>query len=77
LFQIIDRRHGKASTVITTNAKFQDWGKTFADATCVAAILDRILEACHLVQIAGSSFRASSRRGAGSLERDQEKNLHE
>lgn len=57
-FQVISKRHEKASTILTTNRVYKDWATTFAnDAAITSAILDRLTERCATVIITGSSYR--------------------
>jgi hypothetical protein len=49
-FQRMTRRYGHASTVLTPNKGFQDWG----DAVMAAALIDRLAHHCHLVTIRGN-----------------------
>lgn len=57
LYNIINRRHGKTSTVITTNLPFKEWGAVFPGAACVVALVDRFTEHCHVFEIDGDSWR--------------------
>lgn len=57
LYNIINRRHEKASTVITTNLRFKEWGTIFPGAACVVALVDRFTENCHVFAIDGESWR--------------------
>lgn len=57
LFNIIGRRHERASTIITTNLAFQDWGAVFPGAACVVALVDRFTQHCHALEIEGDSWR--------------------
>jgi DNA replication protein DnaC len=57
LYSIISRRHEKASTVITTNLAFRSWGSVFPGAACVAALVDRFTQHCHVIDIDGESWR--------------------
>jgi len=57
LYSIISRRHERASTVITTNLPFKDWGTVFPGAACVVALVDRFTQHCHVVHIDGDSWR--------------------
>ncbi len=57
LFQLIDRRYEKRSTIITTNINFSSWDDIFKDPVLASAILDRILHHAHVVQITGKSYR--------------------
>jgi len=68
-FQLVNRRYERNSTVLTSNKSFKEWGEIFGDAAAAAAILDRLLHHCHLVQIAGNSYRL---RGYAGLEMPQD-----
>ena len=57
LFTIISRRHERASTVITTNLAFKEWGTVFPGAACVVALVDRFTQHCHTLDIDGDSWR--------------------
>ena len=56
-FQLINRRYGKASTVLTSNKGFEQWGRILGDEVMAAALLDRLLHRCHIVNIRGNSYR--------------------
>lgn len=57
LFQLINRRYEKNSTIITTNRAFSKWGELFGDITIANAILDRLLHHSHIINITGNSYR--------------------
>lgn len=57
LYNIINRRHEKASTVITTNLAFKQWASIFPGAACVVALVDRFSQHCHVLDIEGESWR--------------------
>lgn len=57
LYHIISRRHLSRSTVITTNLAFKQWGTIFPGAACVAALVDRFTQNCHVMDIEGESGR--------------------
>lgn len=57
LFQLIDRRYEKKSTIVSTNINFSDWENIFYDVRIANAILDRILHHCSIIQILGDSYR--------------------
>ena len=42
LFQVISGRHSVASTIITTNRTFKDWGEIFYNTTVASAVADRL-----------------------------------
>ena len=43
LFQLINKRYEKNSTIITTNKPFSKWGELFGDNMIANAILDRLI----------------------------------
>jgi DNA replication protein DnaC len=57
LYNLIDRRHGKVTTAITSNIALSDWGRYLGDATLTAAILDRLAMHAVRIHIDGPSFR--------------------
>ncbi len=57
LYNIVDRRHGVASTAITSNIDLSDWGRYLGDATLTAAILDRLAMHAICIDINGPSYR--------------------
>ena len=56
-FQLVNARYGHASTVLTSNKGFEHWGEILHDEVMAAALLDRLLHRCHLVNIRGNSYR--------------------
>lgn len=57
LFQLINKRYEKSSTIITTNKSFSKWGELFGDNMIANAILDRLLHHSHVISITGKSYR--------------------
>jgi len=57
LFQLISQRYEKASTMITTNVPFKDWGTIFPAASCISAMLERLLHRSEVIMIEGDSYR--------------------
>jgi DNA replication protein DnaC len=56
-FRLISKRYEKASTIITSNKEFQEWGEIFGDDVIATAILDRLLHHSHPFLINGPSWR--------------------
>ena len=56
-FQMIARRYERASTVLTSNKSFEEWGDVFGDEVMAAALIDRLLHHCHIINIRGNSYR--------------------
>ena len=57
LFNLLDRRHTRCSTAVTSNIKLSAWGKYLGDATLAAAILDRLVMNAVRLDIDGPSYR--------------------
>jgi DNA replication protein DnaC len=62
LFQVIDARYERGSTVITTNRAFKDWGKIFHDMVCAKGIIDRLVHHSEVIKIEGTSYRLKDRK---------------
>ena len=56
-FQLMNLRYEHASTVLTSNKGFEEWGDVFTDDVMAAALIDRLVHHCHLVNIRGNSYR--------------------
>ena len=57
LFELINRRHEKKSTLITTNKAFSEWLEVFPNASCVVAMIDRLVHHAEIISIKGESYR--------------------
>ena len=57
LFQLINKRYEKNSTIITTNKTFAKWTEVFKDPVIANAILDRLLHHSIVFSINGKSYR--------------------
>tara|TARA_R110000772_G_scaffold268522_1_gene395872 strand:+ start:1284 stop:2063 length:780 start_codon:yes stop_codon:yes gene_type:complete len=76
LFEIINRRYEKNSTIVTTNRPFSEWNEVFPNAACVASLIDRLVHHSEVLAIDGDSYRmkeaqeqANKRRDAKSAKR--------
>jgi DNA replication protein DnaC len=58
LYQVFNRRYQRASTVVTTNLPFKEWGKLFHNAAAASAIADRLVHRGLLIRIVGKSRRS-------------------
>ena len=56
-FELINRRHEKKSTVISTNKAFSEWGEIFPSASCVVALIYRLVHHAEILSIQGESYR--------------------
>jgi len=66
LFQVINARYLKSSTILTTNVGVADWAGAFGDATVAAAMLDRLLHRAAVVGIDGPSYRMRQHQAAAA-----------
>ena len=57
LFDLLDRRHGRVATAMSSNINLSDWGRYLGDATLAAAILDRVAMRAIRIDIDGPSYR--------------------
>lgn len=57
LFQLINARYERSSTIITSNSELSTWVEIFKNPTVTAAILDRLVHHAHIIKITGKSFR--------------------
>ena len=56
-YQLMSRRYERASAVLTSNKSFEEWGEVFGDEIMAAALIDRIVHHCHILNIRGNSYR--------------------
>lgn len=61
LFEVISRRYEQGSIVMTTNLAFKDWGNIFPGASCVTAMLDRLIHHSKIIQVTGASYRQNEK----------------
>lgn len=57
LLEIIEDRHGNASTIITSQLPVESWYEQLGDPTIADAILDRLLHNAHKISMKGESMR--------------------
>lgn len=57
LADLLMSRYEKASTLITSNRPFDDWGKLLGDVVVVTPLLDRLMHHGHLLKFDGKSWR--------------------
>lgn len=59
LMEIIEDRHGKKSTIITSQVPVKLWHEVIGEKTIADAILDRIVHNAHRLEMEGESMRKS------------------
>lgn len=57
LLDIIEDRHGRKSTIITSQLPVDTWYDAVGDPTVADAILDRIIHTAHQIELYGESLR--------------------
>ena len=55
--EVVEERHGFASTIVASQLPVSSWHGVFADATIADAILDRLLQSAHRFELKGPSKR--------------------
>jgi DNA replication protein DnaC len=62
LFEVVSRRYGEKSLLITTNQPFAHWNDIFPNASCVVTLIDRLVHHAEILHIEGESFRLKESR---------------
>jgi DNA replication protein DnaC len=57
LLEIIEDRHGRASTIVVSQLPVTKWFETIGDSTIADAILDRLVHTAHRIELKGESMR--------------------
>lgn len=60
-FQLVNRRYGHGSIILTSNKSVAEWAPLFGDEALAAAILDRLLHEAEVLTINGPSWRLKGR----------------
>jgi len=57
LLEVIEDRHGSASTIITSQLPVEHWHEVIGDPTIADALLDRLVHNAHKINLKGESMR--------------------
>jgi len=57
LLEILEDRHGRAATIVTSQLPVDLWHQTIGDPTLADAILDRLIHNTHRLELDGESMR--------------------
>lgn len=57
LLEVIEDRHGSASTIITSQLPVENWHEMIGDPTIADALLDRLVHNAHRIHLKGESMR--------------------
>lgn len=62
LMEIIEDRHGKGSTIITSQVPVMQWHEVIGEKTIADAILDRLIHNAHRLELTGESLRKNHQK---------------
>jgi len=62
LMEIIEDRHEKASTLITSQVPVASWYEVIGEKTIADAIMDRIIHNAHRIELSGESLRKKNQK---------------
>jgi DNA replication protein DnaC len=65
LLEILDDRHGRGSTIITSQVEVKHWHDMIANPTVADAILDRLVHTAHRLGLTGESLRKAVTKRPG------------
>jgi DNA replication protein DnaC len=69
LLEVLEDRHGRASTIVTSQLPVDTWHEVIGDLTYADAVLDRLVHNAHRLQLAGESMR---KRNAKTITLDEQ-----
>ena len=59
LFEVVDARHGKKATLVSSNLSVNAWGKVLGNPSLTGSLVDRLMERAHVINIRrGRSYRS-------------------
>ena len=65
LLEIVDDRHGRGSTIVTTQLPINHWHEMIPNPTIADAILDRLIHNAHRLTLKGESMRKAAAKRTG------------
>lgn len=64
LLEILEERHGRRSTIVTSQLPVASWHEVIGDPTYADAILDRLVHNAHRIELTGESLRRARAKQA-------------
>ena len=61
LLEIIEDRHGRKSTLLSSQLPVAQWYEIIGDSTIADAILDRMVHTAHRIELKGESLRKTKK----------------
>jgi hypothetical protein len=65
LLEIVDDRHNRGSTIVTSQMPVDHWHEVIANPTVADAILDRLVHNAHRLTLNGDSMRRTAAKRSG------------
>ena len=65
LLEIVDDRHNRGSTIVTSQLPVDHWHEAIANPTVADAILDRLIHNAHRLTLNGESMRKGAAKRSG------------
>ena len=65
LLEILEDRHGRGSTIVTSQVDVKHWHEMIANPTVADAILDRLVHNAHRLSLTGESMRKEAAKRSG------------
>ena len=66
LLEVLEDRHGRRSTVATSQLPIEEWHGVIGDATLADAILDRLVHNAYKINLRGESMRKRQAKLTGT-----------
>lgn len=70
LLEILDDRHDKGSTIVTSQLPVKHWHETIGNGTLADAILDRLVHNAYRLEMTGESMRKQQSKLTGDIKHD-------
>ena len=61
LLEVIEDRHGRRSTIVTSQLPVRHWHEVLGEPTIADAILDRLIHTAYRIELRGDSYRGPTR----------------
>lgn len=58
MYDVVNARHGKKATIVSSNISVKSWGKALGNPTLTGSLVDRLMNRAHVINIKrGKSYR--------------------
>ena len=73
MLRALSRRAQQRSTIVTTNKPFSEWNQVFPSASCIVALIDRLVHRAEIVRLDGDSYRVKEAKERETRRTDERK----